>query len=75
MELLQQNDDALKASIARVVERLGSSITATQADHDKKARETQAAVQTLHDHLAATATGAAPELPPGIPFHPGAGGS
>ena len=70
MELAQQNDDALKASIAGVVELLGSSITATQADFDKKVRETQAAVQTLHDHLRATApAGAAPEVPPGCPCH------
>ena len=55
MELVHQHDDVLKASIAGVVELLGSSITTTEADVDKKVRETQAAVQTLHDHLCATA--------------------
>ena len=56
MELVQQNDDTLKASIAGVVELLGSSITPTQAD-----LETQAAVQTLHDHLAAAVSPAQQE--------------
>ena len=73
MQLVQENDDALKASIAGAVELLRSSITKTQADLDNKSQETHAAVQTLHDHLAAAAssapTGAAPEAPPGLPFH------
>ena len=73
MKLVQENDDTLKASIAGVVELLGSTIAKTQADLELKVRETQAAAQTMHDHLAATATttspaAGAPEAPPGQPF-------
>ena len=49
-EVKLSNDDTLKASIAGVVEFLGSTIAKTPADLDLKIRETQAAVQTLPAH-------------------------
>ena len=72
MELVEQNDTTLKASIAGVVELLGSSISATWTDIDQKVRDTQAAVQALHDSVDATASSTAtgePTAPPGLPFH------
>ena len=67
MEFEEQNDTTLKASVAGVVELRGSSIAATRTDIDQKVRDTQAAVQALHDSVAATASSTAagePAAPP-----------
>ena len=78
MKMVQDNDDALKASIASVVQMIGQSISTTELRFDAKMKEIQTAVETLHQRVTATAAGtsaavpgtsAAPEAPPGLPFH------
>ena len=76
MKMVQVNHNALKASIASVVELIGQAISATQSGLDTKLKEIQTTVETLHQRVTATAaaiaTGAtaagAHELPPGLLF-------
>ena len=59
MELADRNDVSLKASIASVVELLGSSIGTVRSDIELKIRDTQTAVQKLHE----TVSQRPPQLP------------
>ena len=51
MQKVQENDDALKASIASVVQMIGNAITITEFTFDTKVQELQAAVGTLHERV------------------------
>ena len=72
MDLVQKNDDALKGSIAGLMQLLGSSIATTKSELEQKVQELQTAVQKLHETVSATATAETtgqPGAPPGLPFH------
>ena len=80
MRIVQENDDALKASITSVVQLVGQAISTTESEFDTKVKEIQTAVETMHQRVTATATatatgatataaGAVPDAPPGLPFH------
>ena len=70
MKLVQDNDDALKASIASVGESIGSTIATAQSTLGTKIREIQGEVGTLHSHVSEAQPAAPPsaDAPPGRLF-------